>query len=244
MQNLFSATSASTEQKYRHEYKYVCDEMQIAIIQARLRPILNLDTHTLKQGSYTIRSLYFDDPHNSCYFENEHGTDPREKYRIRIYNSNTARISLELKRKERGKTLKTSCMITEEQCKILMRGDLLPDDPSYPPVLQKLLLQIKTRNFQPKIIVEYLRIPYVYPIGNVRITLDKDISSSTCISSFLDPDIPKRPIMPLGKHVLEVKYDELLPDYIHTLLQIPQLQHTAFSKYYLCRKFSHQIERC
>ena len=227
-----------TKPKYRHEYKYICDEMQLAIIEARIQALLKLDSHTTEQGSYLIRSLYFDDPLHTCYFENENGTAPREKFRIRIYNGDASRISLELKRKENGMTLKKSCPLTVQQCRLLMRGEPLPEDPSYPPVLQKLLLLMKTRNFQPKVIVEYSRVPYIYPIGNVRITLDRDISSSSAISAFLDPEIPKRPIMPIGKHVLEVKFDELLPDYIYNLLQISQLQHTAFSKYYLCRKYS------
>lgn len=237
MKGIVSERSGNALQ-FRHEYKYICDEMQLALIEARIRPLLRLDSHSAVQGFYQIRSLYFDDPYHSCYFENENGTDPREKFRIRIYNADTSRISLELKRKERGKTLKTSCVITEVQCRALMWGELLPEDPAYPPVLQKLLYLMKTRHYQPKVIVEYSRVPYIYPIGNVRITLDRDISSSQEVSSFLDRDIVKRPIMPTGKHVLEVKYDELLPDYIYNLMQIPQLQQTAFSKYYLCRKYS------
>ena len=238
MSGFLSKEFSRTQPKFRHEYKYICDEMQLAIIQARIQALLTLDSHAAKQGAYLIRSLYFDDPQHSCYFENENGTTPREKFRIRIYNGNASRITLELKRKEKGMTLKTSCPLTLQQCQALMRGELLPDDPSYPAVLQKLLLLMKTRNYQPKVIVEYLRVPYVYPLGNVRVTLDREISSSSCISSFLDPEIPKRPIMPLGKHVLEVKFDEFLPDYIYNLLQISQLQYTAFSKYYLCRKYS------
>ena len=121
---------------------------------------------------------------------------------------------------------------------MLMRGEVLPDSDEYPPVLQKLLLQMKTAMLRPKIIVEYDRVPYVYKLGNVRITLDKNISSSSAIDTFLNPTIPKRPIMPAGQHVLEVKFDEFLPDYIYQALQLRNLRQTAFSKFYLCRKFS------
>ena len=55
---------------------------------------------------------------------------------------------------------------------------------------------------------------------------------------FLDKEINKRPIMPAGQHVLEVKFDEFLPDYIYQVLQLDSLRQTAFSKFYLCRKFS------
>ena len=228
----------SNEPKYRHELKYICTAAELAMIQGRIHHLIPLDSHAGENGMYQIRSLYFDDYYDRCYYENENGTDPREKFRIRIYNGKTDKISLELKKKERGKTLKLSCPLTEEQCRMLMRGKVLPDSDEYPPVLQKLLLQMKTAMLRPKIIVEYDRVPYVYKLGNVRITLDKNISSSSAIDTFLNPTIPKRPIMPAGQHVLEVKFDEFLPDYIYRALQLRNLRQTAFSKFYLCRKFS------
>ena len=228
----------SNEPQYRHELKYICTAAELAMIQGRIHHLIPLDSHAGENGMYQIRSLYFDDYYDRCYYENENGTDPREKFRIRIYNGKTDKISLELKKKERGKTLKLSCPLTEEQCRMLMRGKVLPDSDEYPPVLQKLLLQMKTAMLRPKIIVEYDRVPYVYKLGNVRITLDKNISSSSAIDTFLNPTIPKRPIMPAGQHVLEVKFDEFLPDYIYHTLQLRNLRQTAFSKFYLCRKFS------
>jgi hypothetical protein len=39
-------------------------------------------------------------------------------------------------------------------------------------------------------------------------------------------------------HLMEVKFDEFLPDYIYRALMLDNLQQTAFSKYYLCRKYS------
>jgi len=186
---------------------------------------------------YRIRSLYFDDYYNSCYIENENGTDPREKFRIRIYNANPDRISLELKRKEHGMTQKLSCRLTREQCETLMAGTPLPVDNSYPPVLQKLNLLMRTRMMRPRVIVEYDRVPFVDKLGNTRITIDRNIMSSEDISHFLDKEIHRRPIMAAGRHILEVKYDEYLPDYISRNLQLQTLRQTAFSKYYLCRKY-------
>ena len=224
--------------KYRHELKYICTAGQLALIQNRIHHLIPMDSHVGEDGMYAIRSLYFDDYRNRCYYENENGTDPREKFRIRIYNGSADKISLELKKKERGKTLKLSCPLTEEQCRTLMRGEVLPDSKEYHPVLQKLLLLMKTTMMKPKIIVEYDRVPYVYKLGNVRITLDKNICSSNRIETFLDKKIYKRPIMPAGWHVLEVKFDEFLPDYIKSTLQLDSLRQTAFSKFYLSRKYN------
>lgn len=224
--------------QYRHEFKYLCSETTLSIVQSRVSCIMQPDAHADEQGTYEIRSLYFDDVYGSCFKENEDGTDPREKFRIRIYNGNPDRISLELKQKERGKTRKLSCPITREQCRMLMKGDPLPDSTAYPPILQKLLLQMRTRLLKPAVIVEYSRTPYIYRNGNVRVTLDRNISASMAFDRFLDSQIPKRPITEAGTHILEVKYDEFLPDPIQNVLQTGNLQYTSFSKFYLCKKFS------
>lgn len=226
------------EVKYRHELKYLITTGQIPLIQNRINHLLPQDSHVGPDGAYTIRSLYFDDYENRCYYENENGTDPREKFRIRIYNHGTEKISLESKRKERGKTQKTCCLLTVEQTRILMEGKALPDIGQQPPLLRKLTLQMLTRRLRPVVIVEYVRIPYVYPHGNVRITLDTNLSSSRAVDCFLDAQIPKRPVMPLGQQLLEVKYDEYLPDFIYHNLQLDSLQQTAFSKYYICRRYT------
>lgn len=224
------------ETKFRHELKYLISIGELQLIKNRINHMIPLDSHVGIEGAYTIRSLYFDDYEDRCFYENENGTDPREKFRIRIYNHSTERIMLECKRKQRGKTLKSSCPLTVEQTKILMEGRILPNIGQQPPLVQKLTVQMLTRRLHPVVIVEYDRIPYVYKNGNVRITLDMNIASSKAIGSFLDAHIPKRPVMPVGQQLLEVKYDEYLPDFIYRNLQLQNLRQTAYSKYFICRK--------
>ena len=223
---------------YRNEIKYLVSETQLVLLENRIRNLIQPDRHAGADGTYQIRSLYFDDFENTYYRENEMGTDPREKFRIRIYNGDPGRISLELKKKQHSMTQKLSCLLTEEQCRELMAGRPLPADPSYPPVLQKMNLLMKTRLLKPKVIVEYDRTPFVEKLGNTRVTLDRNIRSSNAVASFLEKRVPARPIMPAGKQILEVKYDEFLPDYLYRNLQLSHLRQTTFSKYYLCRWYS------
>lgn len=222
---------------WRHELKYVCTVPQMKIVESRVRPLLRLDPHTGRAGRYSIRSVYFDDEWNSCYLENEDGTDPREKFRIRIYNSSDEKITLELKQKRRGMTRKLSCPLGREQCRRILRGEILEDDVELAPLLRKFVLQQKGRNLMPKVIVEYERVPYIFKLGNVRVTLDENIVSSSQTEHFLDSDFRRRPVMPAGQHVLEIKYDEFLPDSVRQVLALETLQRTSFSKYYLCRTF-------
>ena len=223
--------------QYRHELKYVISQAQIPLLRTRIDPFMQLDPHVEAGESYTIRSVYFDDYDDTCYYENENGTDPREKFRIRIYNHSAERIGLECKRKERGKTLKKSCILTKQQADALINnGKIAINDQA--PLLRKMLLQMQTRLLHPVTIVEYERIPYISKYGNVRVTFDKNMSSSGDYYNFFDEFIPKRPIMPPGMQLLEVKFDEFLPDYIYRALNLGTLQQTSYSKYYLCRRYA------
>lgn len=142
------------ENRFRHEFKYLSTLGQLKTIQVRLTGLIPLDPHVGPDGIYNIRSLYFDDYEDRYLKENEAGVDPREKFRIRIYNHSDSRISLELKRKVREKTQKLSCPITKEQCEMLMRGEIPDIGKDAPPVLQKLCLLMRTRLLRPKVIVD------------------------------------------------------------------------------------------
>lgn len=226
------------KKKYRHEFKYLISTDEDAILEQRISALIPRDPHVGPSGKYVIRSLYFDSYGDRCYYENENGTDPREKFRIRIYNASDRSIKLECKRKERAKTLKTSCSLSREQCMSLMAGRIPQEIGEKQAVLRKLAMLMNTELFRPKVIVEYNRTPYIYKNGNVRVTFDRDIRSSTEIARFLEPVLYARPIMPAGQNLIEVKYDEYIPDFIKESLEIGSLSQTAFSKYYLCRKFS------
>lgn len=225
-------------ESYRHELKYLISQGQLQLARARLAPLMRPDPHAGPEGMYRIRSLYFDDRYDTCLRENLDGTDPREKFRVRIYNHSTQRIRLECKEKRRGMTRKTACPLTEAQTRLLMAGIPPGDLENQPPLLRRLTVQMMTRGVRPVVIVEYDRIPYVYPLGNVRVTLDTGISSCRAVDRFLDETLPRRPVLPIGQELLEVKYDGFLPDFLHRSLQMPDLRQTAFSKYAICRSYT------
>lgn len=226
------------ELKFRHEFKYLVTDAQLTILENRLMSIMPKDSHVGATGVYHIKSLYFDDRNNRCFWENEDGIAPREKYRIRIYENSPDRINLECKRKENDKIHKKSCRLTMEQFEYLAYGKGNISFDSLPPLAQKLQTMKMTDGMEPKVIVEYERTPYVYKNGNVRITFDRNITSSGQVDDFFNANVKKRPILPAGTQLLEVKYDEYLPDHIYHALLLDNLQRTNFSKYYLCRKYS------
>ena len=237
MRNLHLHPEDIHREKFRNELKYICSEGELIQIHSRIQMLCDADAHAGPEGIYNIRSIYFDDLQNRYFFENENGTDPREKFRIRTYNASDSRITLECKKKERSMTHKDSCQLSKEQYQKILEGSLSASHVNST-LLEKFYLIQEQRHLQPKVIVAYERTPFVYTFGNVRITFDRNIGSSTDISAFFDPYLPVRPILPLGKNILEVKYDELLPNFLYDAMSLGSLRQTTFSKYYLCRKFT------
>ena len=231
-------TESYAKATYRHEYKYVCNAMENAILKTRAQGILKRDEHAGPDGAYTIRSLYFDDLEDRCYYENESGIGERDKYRIRIYNGDISRITLEKKSKERGMTLKKSAGISKEQCRQLMNGRAPSIAEDMAGSLKQLLSEMYLKNMRPKVIVEYIRYPFIEKNGNVRITFDEAVSSSNELDRFLQKDLVFRPVMERGRGILEVKWDAYLPDHIKNSMQLDTLLWSSFSKYYLCRRYN------
>ena len=219
---------------YRVENKYIVSDLDLAVIYKRLNSVMSMDAHQTGD-SYEIRSVYFDDIYDSCMSDNDAGVDCRKKYRIRIYDPKSSPIKLEIKEKLNGLTKKTSCNITKCEWEYLLNGtDELQFGERAP--LNELLLKKKCCKMNPKTIIVYERTAFVHPVGNVRITFDRNIMASKILDSFFDDRVDGLiPVLPTGMHVLEVKYDELLPDIIAKQLEIGKLCKTAFSKYYLGR---------
>lgn len=227
----------TNREKYRHELKYLISTTQMIILENRIKHIMQIDKHALPYGQYSIRSLYFDDYDNQSFRENVNGTEPREKYRIRTYNNSMEYIMLEKKRKEHGKIRKVCCQLSLNRAKVLIQSCDLQNIEKEVPLLRKFILNMHMYLLKPVVIVEYERKPYVYQNGKVRVTFDTNIAASSDINNFFGKEIVKRPLMPAGACLMEVKYDEYLPDFIYRSLNLGQLQQITYSKFALARKF-------
>ena len=219
--------------KYRHELKYICAESELKVIERKLLCLMRPDPHADESGNYLIRSVYFDDYRRSRFYENEDGVDPRFKFRIRSYNYDDGRISLEKKIKRQSMTGKRSCRIDRDTCDRMIRGESLLGKLGQDPLLDEWILMNENERLRPVMLGEYVRKPLVYRLGNVRITFDRNISASGQVGRMFERDISRVSVLPTGYHVLEVKYDDFLPDVIYQLIDNGHLIQTTFSKFYL-----------
>ena len=218
--------------RYRHELKHEISRIELLTLRTRLRAVASPDRHAVG-GRYVIDSLYFDTPADKALREKLDGVNVREKFRIRFYNGDTSFIRLEKKSKVNGLCAKQSAPVTKQQVQALLDGDIAWMAQSDAPLIRELYAKMRS-GLMPKAIVSYTREPFVFPAGNVRVTLDYDIRSSLDCRSFLDPE---RISLPTGGDsiVLEVKWDEFLPDVIRDTVQLPDCRSTAFSKYAVSR---------
>ena len=216
---------------YRHELKYQISPADYYALRQRLRAVMKRDPHTGADGLYTIRSVYFDNYGDKALREKVNGVQKREKFRIRYYNNDFSFITLEKKIKHNDLCMKIDAPLTVEEYRRILQapGAWMLEHPQ--PLIRELYCKMKTQQLRPRVMVAYVREPYIYDAGNVRATFDSHIRTSLFQRDFSDAtDAP-------GDVVLEVKYDAFLPEIIRCLLQSEELRQQAFSKYGSCRRF-------
>lgn len=219
--------------KYRHEWKHEITLADLFAIRQRLRAIMQPDPHAVN-GQYMIRSLYFDNASDQALREKNDGLSRREKFRIRYYNDDLTYIHLEKKSKIGGLGNKQSAHLTPKQAQAIVDGDIDWMRESPQPLVQELYTKMRMNGLRPKTIVDYTREPFVYGPGNVRVTFDYNIRTGLSCVDFLNPNCVT---IPAGDPhiILEVKWDEYLPDIIRDAVQMPGRRVGAFSKYAQCR---------
>lgn len=217
---------------FRHEWKHEISYMDMLSLRQRLRAVAQPDAHAVG-GRYRIRSLYFDTPSDKALREKRSGVSRREKFRFRCYNEDPSIIHLEKKSKVGGLGRKQSEILSAPEASAILQGNLDWMMDSGKPLIQELYSKMTAQLLRPKTIVDYTREPFVYPPGNVRITLDYNIRTGLCCTDFLNPCVT----IPAGDApiILEVKWDSFLPSIIRDAIQLEGRRASAFSKYAQCR---------
>lgn len=219
---------------YRQEIKQLLSPAQALLLEQRIRAVLAPDTHSGPDGSYHIRSIYFDTLNDRAYTEKEAGICERDKLRIRFYNYQDRFIQLERKEKRENLIYKEALTISRDTALSLLDNryqDLL----SYRhPLADYMYTKSCSEGLHPAVVVDYMRRAYVYPAGNVRITFDSGLCAG-------------RPGIPLwndsggfdvmnGSTILEIKFNQYLPEHVRRLLSSVPGTRMALSKYTLCRQ--------
>lgn len=221
----------------RHELKYFINPAELEALRARLRGALAMDSHCVGGRPYVIRSLYFDDIDDSAFYDKQAGVMHRDKYRIRVYHFSDKAIFLERKRKMGDLIQKSSVQITRRLCDQLIEGNPAGLYKAQNPLLQDMYVQMRTKLLRPRVLVDYDREAYIHPAEDVRITVDLNLRSGLHSHDLFNPKVPT--VCPHDRNVeiLEVKFNNYLPNYINALLHGVEAERSAVSKYILCRRY-------
>lgn len=222
--------------KLRHELKHIINPHDDLILSSRLRKLFKHDANAGSHGSYPVSSCYFDTPEDKALRQKIDGVNRREKFRLRYYGNDTSFIRLEKKFKINGMSGKYSTRVTQEEVEAILTGDIEFLSKSEDPLILELYSKMKGQVLRPKTIVTYDREAFIYEPGNVRITIDRNLRSGLSNTDFLNTDLSHVPVSD-GLAVLEVKYDEFIPEIVGMAVQATNRQASAYSKYAICRRY-------
>ncbi len=221
------------KEQWMAEIKYILSMADSRMLAARLATFMHRDIHGDQDG-YRVRSLYFDNFYHKALREKLDGIGIRDKFRIRCYDGKFDFIRLEKKSKRYSAGHKYQCRLTEEETMRMILGDtswMVEDERA---LIRELYLRMTMGVYRPQMIVDYAREAFTYAPGNVRITFDRDICGCDQPELFFCRQLPIVPALPRDRVVMEVKYDDFLPDIIHRTLLTVKQKEQAFSKFAAC----------
>lgn len=219
---------------YRQELKRLLSPGRSLLLMNRIAAILPSDEHAGNDGSYSIRSIYFDTFDDRAFTEKEAGISEREKIRIRFYDYKDDVIKLERKEKREKLIYKDSIDISKDTADAMLSGDFTPLL-SYDSELADYIYGLSASSMlAPTVVVDYVRRAFIYPAGNVRITFDESLQSGRPDTHLWQPGSVFDVLNDYT--ILEIKFNKYIPEHICRLLESVPGETMALSKYTLCRQ--------
>ncbi|GAA0720952.1 polyphosphate polymerase domain-containing protein [Clostridium malenominatum] len=223
-------------QVYRHEEKYYIRKVRAFELSGLLKAYMKKDEHGDGDGSYWIRSLYFDDYRNSDYVNKQDGIADRKKLRLRIYNLESNSVKLELKNRYGIYMMKESATISNCDAKLMISGESSNLLNYNSVVATKVYYLMHKALYRPKVIIDYEREAYTYPFENIRVTIDKNIRASNSDFNIFNDKINMLPVIEDDVYVLEIKYDNMFPEFLQKVISTYTVSRSSVSKYCLGRQ--------
>ena len=221
----------------RYEFKYILDNAQREDIEKELSYFMQLDpfVEQFKNKNYLVRSLYFDDPIYSFYYEKTDGLMHRQKFRIRTYatqyNKNIP-IMLELKGRDNNFVYKHRMRLEHNSENIKDIFYLLKQtEHSANPIAQQFIYNKYRKNIKPIMLIDYQRRAYQSKYDyEFRITFDGELYGTQTTKLFPKDDVYRRKLID-GYTIMEVKFRKHIPPWFHRIMIKYQLNRLSISKY-------------
>lgn len=224
---------------FRQEKKFLISIAEFRSTSGRLEKVLRQDPHNGVHG-YTVRSLYFDTPYDTDYFEKQAGVELRRKIRLRCYDPKQDFAMLEMKQKQGANQLKRSLRVSREDAQTIMDGDYTPLLNYDEPFAAEVYAFMRTRAYIPKTIVQYNRKAFIAKENRIRVTFDNCITSTESCLDLFSEKLNMNPVLDPYDVVLEVKFNGFLLNYIQSMINCIDKSELSVSKYMLARQNAYQ----
>ena len=221
----------------RKELKHAISKTEYYVMRHKLLHVMKTDPNAGPDGKYFIRSTYFDNFDNKILNEKKEGYLNRDKYRVRIYGLRDNLVNLERKSKRNNLTFKSKCTISRQEYERMRIGDIQWMEDDKRELIRDLYSEMMNHQIKPQTVVDYEREAFIYPYGNVRVTFDMKVQSSLQNTDMFQKHLPMVDVLEPELVILEVKYDEYIPEIIKFLLQLSDTRQEAYSKYQLSRMY-------
>ena len=215
----------NNQKTFRHELKYYINYFEYESLRTKLKCILDNDKFSGSTGDYHIRSLYFDDLHNSALYEKQAGVLTRQKFRIRIYNYSDDVIKLEKKSRIGQFINKESARLTLQEYHMVRDQEYGFLRASKNSLFNEFYFHLTSNKLKPDVIVDYVREAYISKLSNIRITFDKNLRTGLSSTDLFDRAVPTIDVIERPVLVLEIKYDNFLPNHLRNILQSVSYTH-------------------
>ena len=223
----------------REEKKFLISIADFCRTSAKLQKVMAQDPHNGVNG-YIIRSLYFDTPYDTDFFEKQAGVELRRKIRLRCYDPKQDFAMLEMKQKQGARQLKRSLRVSREDAMKLIDGDYSPLLDYSEPFAAEIYGLMKARAYIPRTIVEYNRKAFIAKENKIRVTFDNRIVSTESCFDLFSQHLNMNPVLDPYNVVLEVKFNGFLLNYIQSMINCIDKSELSVSKYVLARQNAYQ----
>lgn len=225
----------------RREEKYLVSESEALMLSNRFGSIMSRDSNS-QEGSYNIRSLYFDTLEDKDFFDKVGEQYLRHKVRLRIYSPNDSMAKIELKQKQGVFQKKRTFRISRIDAEQLISGNksvLLKYKNSFTDEIYSIMCM---GCYMPKTIVEYKREAFVAKENDIRITFDRGIRATESGFNFFDENLLLYPVFDQEQVVIEVKYNRFMLSYISEIISSLDRRMVSSSKYCLGRSIGYPLQ--
>jgi SPX domain protein involved in polyphosphate accumulation len=217
----------------RFELKYLMHHRTAREFIEAIGPHVRTDENAQGDGFYKVASLYYDSPSLGCYWEKIDGEKFRRKVRVRTYGALPEEAFVEIKQRYNLSVQKRRCRFpidfVQQTMRQIVRGSY---EGGTDPVLDEVFLLTRRNDFEPKIVISYNRMAFFdHYKKDLRITLDRNIRARNLSLDLTKDRLRGQHAIPPTMVLLEVKFNEVIPRWLCTVLNTLDLQIQRISKY-------------